>query len=415
MPELTLPSGTVHYRESGQGTPLLLLHANPGDSRDFDAISPALAERYRTIAIDWPGYGRSATPRAAVDVGCFDRVLREFLAALALPSALFIGNSVGGNVAARLAVESPGSVLGLVLVAPGGFTPHTVFTRAFCRLQGSRFSVPPRLFARLYLKHRSATVTEMLGRAAGEHSTEPCLAVNRAVWRSFTDPHTDLREAARSISAPTLLMFGKHDPVIPAVKDGVVAARCIPRATHVVMPSGHAPFAEIPEVFMGEVLPFLARCDDGTPGTAPGDPHDLSRFVEAQSGIWDDALREIRAGRKRTHWMWFVFPQIEGLGQSPTSKRYAIRSVDEARAYLAHPVLGPRLHACFASLLDIHGRSAREIFGHPDDMKLHSCATLFAAVSEPDSVFARVLEEYFRGAEDKYTRHLLREKLPGSR
>ncbi|MFM7784207.1 MAG: alpha/beta fold hydrolase, partial [Gammaproteobacteria bacterium] len=170
MPSVTLPSGRIHYREAGQGVQLLLLHANPGDSRDYDAVFAALAERYRVIAIDWPGYGLSALPDLTVDIRLFDRSLREFLAALSLPAALFIGNSVGANVAARLAIESPGSVLGLVLVTPGGFTPHNAFTRAFCRLQGSRFALPPRLLATLYLRHRNATVAGMLARASAEQS-----------------------------------------------------------------------------------------------------------------------------------------------------------------------------------------------------------------------------------------------------
>jgi uncharacterized protein (DUF1810 family) len=143
-------------------------------------------------------------------------------------------------------------------------------------------------------------------------------------------------------------------------------------------------------------------------GASPGDPFDLARFVDAQAGSYDDALAEIRTGNKRSHWMWYVFPQCAGLGVSATSKRYAIRSVAEARAYLAHPVLGPRLTKCAAALLDIEGRSATAIFGSPDDMKLRSCATLFAAVSPPDSVFARLLGKYFGGERDERTIRLLR-------
>src|SRR5438067_7360997 len=99
------------------------------------------------------------------------------------------------------------------------------------------------------------------------------------------------------------------------------------------------------------------------------DPHDLGRFVEAQEGVFDRALAEVRAGRKRTHWMWYVFPQLDGLGFSPTAKRYAIKSLDEARAYLAHPVLGPRLVECAEAVVGVAGRSAAEIFGSPDDLK----------------------------------------------
>jgi uncharacterized protein (DUF1810 family) len=142
------------------------------------------------------------------------------------------------------------------------------------------------------------------------------------------------------------------------------------------------------------------------------DPHDLERFVVAQAGVYDTALEEITRGCKRSHWMWFVFPQAAGLGSSGTSRRYAIRSLDEARAYLAHAVLGPRLTACAEAALAVDGRSAQEIFGWPDDLKLRSSATLFALVSAPGSVFHRVLEKYFGGQPDDKTVQLL--GRPGS-
>ena len=140
---------------------------------------------------------------------------------------------------------------------------------------------------------------------------------------------------------------------------------------------------------------------------AATDPHELSRFLEAQQGSYPIALSEIRHGRKRSHWMWFVFPQYVGLGISLTSQRYAIKSLAEAEAYLNDPVLGPRLVQCAQALLDVEGRSAHEIFGSPDDIKLKSSATLFAHVSPPDSVFERVLDKYFRGERDDKTLRLL--------
>ena len=135
--------------------------------------------------------------------------------------------------------------------------------------------------------------------------------------------------------------------------------------------------------------------------------HDLSRFVDAQQGIYETALSEIRRGQKLSHWMWFVFPQYAGLGTSPTSQRYAIKSVAEAEAYLNHPVLGRRLVECAEALLRIEARSARQIFGDPDDMKLKSSATLFAQVSPAGSVFERVLDKYFRGERDARTLQLI--------
>lgn len=137
------------------------------------------------------------------------------------------------------------------------------------------------------------------------------------------------------------------------------------------------------------------------------DPFDLQRFTSAQERVYRDVLAELRGGRKRSHWMWFIFPQIEGLGYSATSKHYAIKSPQEARAYLQHPVLGARLVECAETILQLTGRSASEIFGSPDDMKLRSSMTLFAAVADTDSVFARVLDKYFGGKPDQKTLDLL--------
>ena len=143
------------------------------------------------------------------------------------------------------------------------------------------------------------------------------------------------------------------------------------------------------------------------------DPHDLKRFVEAQEDDYEQALSEVRSGRKQSHWMWYIFPQYDGLGFSSTSKRYAIKSVAEAQAYLRHPVLGPRLVECAEAAVGVVGRSAAEVFGSPDDMKLRSCATLFAAVSSPGSVFERILIKFFQGVRDEKTLRLMEVK-PGA-
>jgi uncharacterized protein (DUF1810 family) len=137
------------------------------------------------------------------------------------------------------------------------------------------------------------------------------------------------------------------------------------------------------------------------------DPYDLDRFVRAQVGDYEQALSEIMTGRKRTHWMWFIFPQIDGLAFSSTSKRYSIKSIDEARAYLDHAVLGPRLFKCAEAAVNVEGKSATTIFGSPDDLKLQSCATLFECVSPPNSVFDRILEKYYGGERDAKTLRLL--------
>jgi uncharacterized protein (DUF1810 family) len=130
---------------------------------------------------------------------------------------------------------------------------------------------------------------------------------------------------------------------------------------------------------------------------------DLQRFVEAQDGVYAQALAELRSGRKRSHWMWFVFPQVEGLGHSPTAQHYAISGLDEARAYLAHPVLGPRLVECTSVVAETTGRSAEEIFGSPDDLKLRSSVTLFRQAAPDEPVFQTVLDRFYDGEPDPRT------------
>lgn len=141
-------------------------------------------------------------------------------------------------------------------------------------------------------------------------------------------------------------------------------------------------------------------------------PCDLDRFTQAQAGAYADALRELNAGHKRSHWMWFVFPQFDGLGMSATSRHYAIRSLEEARAYLRHPQLGPRLLDCTRAINRIDGRTARQIFGTPDDMKLRSSMTLFELVAGPDSDFATTLDKYYGGMRDPRTLELVG-SMPG--
>jgi len=152
------------------------------------------------------------------------------------------------------------------------------------------------------------------------------------------------------------------------------------------------------------------------PGLAPGfcfweatlaDSFDLQRFVDAQADVFGQVESELRAGRKRSHWMWFVFPQLAGLGFSTMAQCYAIESLDEARAYLAHPVLGPRLRACTTWVRAVEGRSLHDIFGAPDDMKFRSCMTLFERAAPGESLFGAALAKFCGGAPDPATLDLL--------
>ena len=136
---------------------------------------------------------------------------------------------------------------------------------------------------------------------------------------------------------------------------------------------------------------------------ARDDKYELSRFLKAQENIYGTVLSELRSGWKQSHWMWFIFPQIEGLGESPVSQRYAISSLDEAGEYLKHPVLGARLLECSKIILFLEGRTALDIFGRPDDLKLKSSMTLFSCVPDTDPVFKAVLKKYFRGSVDSRT------------
>ncbi|SDO88756.1 Uncharacterized protein, DUF1810 family [Klenkia soli] len=128
---------------------------------------------------------------------------------------------------------------------------------------------------------------------------------------------------------------------------------------------------------------------------------DLQRFVDAQDPVWDDVLAELRAGRKRTHWMWFVFPQLRGLGRSSTAQHYALADLDDARAYLAHPVLGARLRGACDVLLGLAGTTAHAVFGDPDDLKLRSSMTLFAAADPDDPRFPAVLAQWYDGPDPR--------------
>ena len=261
MQKVTLPSGMVSYVELGQGDPILLLHANPGDQRDFAAVIEPLSRYGRVLALDWPGYGQS--PELAdedqVTVKDIYQVLVEFVTTMGLKQLVIVGNSLGGNAAVRLAALRPEPVRALVLVAPGGFTPQNWLSRSFCRLQGSRLALSPYRFARFYLKRETDITRAMLERARGQQAQPRALAMNRSLWRSFGRPENDLSSLAGQVRAPCLLIFGRYDPVIRAKQDGDLALQVLPHARLEVLPCGHAAFAEVPELFMEAVQTFLKQ------------------------------------------------------------------------------------------------------------------------------------------------------------
>ena len=140
------------------------------------------------------------------------------------------------------------------------------------------------------------------------------------------------------------------------------------------------------------------------------DPFDLNRFISAQQGVYDRVLTELNNGKKRSHWIWYVFPQFQGLGQSKTSKYYAIKTREEAIAYFNHPILGKRLKECTEAVINIQGKSVSEIFGYPDDRKLKSSMTLFSSIAS-DPLFGLVLDKYFHSEKDEETLKLLKKSV----
>lgn len=265
MNKIRTRTGLVAYEECGSGTPIVLLHANPGDHHDFDGIIPALAEQHRVVAVDWPAYGQSDAPISPSSATAmqFADVLEDFVTALNLPPAIFLGNSVGGFAAARLAIRQPDRVRGLILVSPGGFFEHTLFTRLFCQIKGHEFiaGLVATQFARYYLHNRNALTAAIFARTEAGRHNHTTVAVDAAIWRSFAHPQHDLRHDAAHITAPTLIIIGQHDPVIHANVDGKTAQSLIPNAQLVIPDTGHEPFAEAPDEFLATIRPFLAQLE----------------------------------------------------------------------------------------------------------------------------------------------------------
>lgn len=261
MTSVVTPLGTLVYREGGKGPPLVLLHAAGHDHHDFDAVFDALASTHHVLALDFPGHGGSSVPQpaASATVVLMAQALEAFVDALALGPAVFLGNSVGGYAAMVLALKRPEQVTALVLVDTGGFNERDVKSRWFCAARGIEWvnRMTWNVFPQTYLQKRNPNVEAILRRVKSARSTEH-VAVNAALWRSFMTPEHDLRKRAAGIRVPTLLVWGRDDPVI-ALDRGELAVRTIPNAKLVVLPTGHMPFAEHPRAFMEVVAAFLAE------------------------------------------------------------------------------------------------------------------------------------------------------------
>ena len=253
-------AGEVHIARFGDGAPVVLLHATLHDYHDFDLVIPTLAQEYSVIAIDWPAHGQSGPLPAGIQAGgsLFADVLREVLSALRLPPAVFIGNSVGGFAAARLAISDPHSVAGLVLSNSAGFAQQTLVTGVFCRLLGiplvSR-AVLPRLIP-AYMKPSSENDERITAKAVARSRTKEGAQVAASLWRSFTDPDYDLRSRADKITVPTLLTWGTKDPILPLAA-GQATHSAVADSRLETYPTGHVVFSSTPDQFLSATVPFL--------------------------------------------------------------------------------------------------------------------------------------------------------------
>lgn len=258
-------AGSVHVSDRGDGPPLVLLHATLHDHHDFDPIIEQLATQFRVLAVDWPDHGESDSLPADMPASAmlFADVLEDVLDRLDVTRAVFIGNSVGGFAAARFAARHPERVSRLVLVNSGGFTRHNAVTRAFCRMMGTPAVtrvVWPRLISR-YMRARTDNDRKVIGKAVARAHTTAGIATTAALWRSFADPAYDLRAVAGGIVAPTLLVWGSRDIVLP-LREGRAAQAVIPGSRLVPLPTGHVVFSSAPDEFLTHALEFIHQPSD---------------------------------------------------------------------------------------------------------------------------------------------------------
>ncbi len=250
----------VYVHRSGDGPSLVLLHANGGDANDFDSIVDHLALTHTVFGIDWPGWGESHVNEEPTALG-YAELLPRILEQLPGGPFMLLGNSVGGFAAIRTAAVRPDLVRSLVLVDPGGFTPNWFGTRMACRLIGSPLLSPwmMRVLPHLYLRRRTEAVKVILAHAKQLSHDGKSVQSFGSIWRSFAARDHDARDAAALITVPTLLVWGRSDPVLPWLVDGRRAQRALPHAEVVRLACGHQGFAEVPEEFLKVLDAFLVK------------------------------------------------------------------------------------------------------------------------------------------------------------
>ncbi|HVY96278.1 MAG TPA: alpha/beta hydrolase [Solirubrobacterales bacterium] len=269
MPTVETRAGTLAYDELGAGRALVLLPSGAHSRRDYDELRQRLPDRFRSIAIDWPGHGESGPPSGGASAMAFADAAEEAVAALAPEGAVVVGNSVGGFAAGRLAIRRPDLVAGLVLVDSGGFAPRTPVVHAFCGLMSRpwflRRFYPT--FARRYMRARTEADRRAEEAAVATTRGEPGLSAVCGLWRSFASPEHDLRRRAGEIAAPTLVVWGRRDPVIP-LRVGRRIAGSIAGAELLVLETGHVPYTGDPGGFAAALARFADAAFAARPGAA---------------------------------------------------------------------------------------------------------------------------------------------------
>jgi pimeloyl-ACP methyl ester carboxylesterase len=263
--------GAIAYDERGTGNPVVMLSSGAHDRHDFDGLRELLPDSFRSIAPDWPGHGESPAGNEPASAMGFADIAEELVARLAPEGAIVLGNSVGGFAAARLAIRRPELVRGLVLVDSGGFLPRSPQVRIFCALMARpRFlrAIYP-WFANRYMRPQSEADRRVRDVGIKTTRQDPGLAAVSGLWRSFSSPEHDLREEAASIQTPTLVVWGKNDPVIP-LKAGRTIAATIPGALLELLDTGHAPQVSDPDRFAAIFVPFVERVFGGATSNQPG-------------------------------------------------------------------------------------------------------------------------------------------------
>jgi pimeloyl-ACP methyl ester carboxylesterase len=272
MTTLSTSAGTVAYDSRGSGDPIVLLPSAGHDYHDYDEVRELIPGRFRTISIDWPGHGQSPAGTMPSTELRLTQIVEELLDSLTPAGAVLAGNSIGGNVAARLAIMRPDLVKSLMIIDGGGFENPSLFGRVFCALMSRPWfarSIYP-LFSWAYTRPRTAADRRARAGAIAITRTTPGVTAVSEIWHSFTIPEHDLRDQAGKITAPAVLVWGQHDPVLP-LRAAETARDLIPGSRLVVIDSGHLPHTTSPAVVAAELAGLANSAFDGSRTTRPQD------------------------------------------------------------------------------------------------------------------------------------------------